>query len=208
MQQARWKRILDVQAPYRWNIRRLLGDREVLDLGCGVGRNLAHLAPNSVGVDHNEYSVQVCRQRGLIAFTNTEFGATEHARAGRFDGMLVAHVIEHMTRAEAVELLAGYLEYLAANARIVLICPQERGFGPQEGRFAPGGAGVTSGQREHVEFADFDALADICGRLGLAVLKRSSFPFPRPVGKVFAYNEFVVVATKPKNPGPPTMDAC
>jgi SAM-dependent methyltransferase len=206
MRQARWKRILDVQAPYRWNIRRLLGNREVLDLGCGVGRNLAHLAPNSVGVDHNEHSVQVCRERRLIAFTNAEFGATEHARPGRFGGMLVAHVIEHMTRAEAVQLLAGYMQYLASGARIVLICPQERGFGPQENGFAPHGGGVTSGQMAHVEFADFDALADICTRLGLAVSKRSSFPFPRSVGKVFAYNEFVVVATKPEHAGSPAMD--
>jgi 2-polyprenyl-3-methyl-5-hydroxy-6-metoxy-1,4-benzoquinol methylase len=181
LEQARWKRILNVQAPYRWNVRRLFGNREVLEVGCGIGRNLAHLAPNGVGVDHNEHSIEVCRKRGLTAFTSAEFAETDYAQPARFDGMLAAHLIEHMARAEAVQALAGYLDYLAPDARVVLICPQERGYATD---------------RTHVEFTDFEALAEVCGGLGLTVSKRISFPFPRPLGKVFAYNEFVVVASK------------
>jgi SAM-dependent methyltransferase len=182
LEQPRWKRLLDVQAPYRWNVRRLFGDREVLDVGCGVGRNLAHLAPRAVGVDHNAHSVAVCRQRGLTAFTTDEFGATEYARRGRFGGLLAAHLVEHMTRPEAVEVLAGYLNYLAPGARVVLICPQERGYATD---------------RTHVEFTDFDALADVATRLGLTVHRRMSFPLPRAAGRVFPYNEFVLVASTP-----------
>ena len=44
-----WRRTLNVQAPYRWNIRRLHLGR-VLDVGSGLGRNLAHLGNNGVGV--------------------------------------------------------------------------------------------------------------------------------------------------------------
>ncbi len=37
---AAWKRYLDVQAPYRWNLSRLnLGF--TLDVGCGIGRGRA-----------------------------------------------------------------------------------------------------------------------------------------------------------------------
>ena len=48
LETARWKRVLDVQAPYRWNLRRL-GLGFTLDIGCGIGRNL----PVAAGaVDH------------------------------------------------------------------------------------------------------------------------------------------------------------
>ncbi len=177
-----WKRVLDVQAPYRWNVRRLFGDREVLDVGCGIGRNLEHLAPNGVGVDHNEHSVQLCRDRGLTAFTVDEFAGTEYAKPGRFGGMLAAHLVEHMPRPQAVEILASYLDYLAPGAQVVLICPQEKGY---------------TTDSTHVAFTDFDGLADVARQIGLVVDKRISFPLPRPAGKLFPYNEFVLVASKP-----------
>ena len=41
------RRMLPTQAPYRWNLRRLRLGR-VLDVGCGVGRNLRNCAPGSV----------------------------------------------------------------------------------------------------------------------------------------------------------------
>ncbi|MER8042830.1 methyltransferase type 11, partial [Streptomyces sp. NPDC094032] len=50
------KRLLPTQAPYRWNLKRLNLGR-VLDVGCGLGRNLLNCGPDSVGVDHNETSV-------------------------------------------------------------------------------------------------------------------------------------------------------
>lgn len=176
-----WKRVLDVQAPYRWNVRRLFGDREVLDVGCGIGRNLAHLAPHGVGVDHNEHSVRLCRERGLVAFTTEEFAGTEYATPGRFGGLLAAHLVEHMPREQAVDILKGYDKYLAPGARIVLICPQEKGY---------------TTDSTHVAFTDFDGLADVAGQLGWAVDRRISFPLPRAAGKVFPYNEFVLVAAK------------
>jgi SAM-dependent methyltransferase len=176
-----WKRLLDVQAPYRWNIRRLFGEREVLEVGCGIGRCLAHLEPRGVGVDHNPHSIATCRERGLTAFTTEEFAKTEYASPGRFGGMLAAHLVEHMPRAEAVGILQGYLKYLAPDARMVLICPQERGY---------------RSDSTHVEFADFDALTDVANQLGFSRIRRQSFPLPRVAGKAFTYNEFVLVADR------------
>jgi 2-polyprenyl-3-methyl-5-hydroxy-6-metoxy-1,4-benzoquinol methylase len=172
-----------VQLAYRWNVRRLFGEREVLDVGCGIGRNLANLAPRAVGVDHNERSVQVARERGFTALTTEEFAHSPYAEPGRFGGLLAAHVLEHMTRAEAVVLLEQYLRYAAPEAVVVLVCPQERGY--------------ATDTATHVEFADFAALVDICEQLGLVVRRQISFPFPRWAGKVFVYNEFVVVASTP-----------
>src|ERR1051326_466861 len=87
----RWKRILDVQAPYRWNLRRLhLGS--TLDIGCGIGRTLLHLGRGAVGLDHNPHSVAVAVSRGLTAFTPEEFQRSPFCRDGAFDSLLVAHV--------------------------------------------------------------------------------------------------------------------
>lgn len=179
LESARWKRALDVQAPYRWNLRRLLGDRAVLDVGCGIGRNLAHLEPTSVGVDHNADSVRVCRQRGLTAVTTDEFDQSPHARPGRFTGLLAAHLVEHLDPGTAAGVLRHYLRYLAPRARVVLICPQQRGF---------------DSDPTHTVYFDQPALRRLSEDLGLDIERQTSFPFPAWTGRWFTYNEFVTVA--------------
>jgi SAM-dependent methyltransferase len=181
LQSARWKRWLDVQAPFRWNIRRL-NPGFTLDIGCGIGRNLEHLQGHGVGVDTNQHCVRAARARGLAAFTPEEFRShAEYNRSGRFDSMLLAHVVEHMTEDEAVALLRRYEPLLRDSGRLILIAPQEAGF-----RSDP----------THVELMDFARLADISNRSGFEPEQVFSFPFPRWIGRVFTYNEFVVVSRK------------
>jgi 2-polyprenyl-3-methyl-5-hydroxy-6-metoxy-1,4-benzoquinol methylase len=175
-----WKRWLDVQAPYRWNLRRL-GLGFTLDLGCGTGRNLAHLGGNGVGVDHNEHSISAARARGLEAYTSAEFPRSAHARPERFDTLLVAHVLEHMELAQATALVGAHLGYVRPGGRVVLITPQEAGF---------------ASDATHVAFTGFAELEQVLATHLLARERRYSFPFPRFVGRVFPHNEFVVVARK------------
>jgi SAM-dependent methyltransferase len=183
--QPAWKRWLDVQAPYRWNLRRLeLGT--TLDLGCGTGRNLAHLGASGVGVDHNPHSVAAARARGLEAFTGEEFARSPHARPGRFDALLVAHVLEHMELEAAIALVGAYLPCVRAGGRVVLITPQEAGF---------------ASDPTHVAFTGFAELERVLAAHSLARERRYSFPFPRFVGRVFPHNEFVVVARTPAGAG-------
>jgi SAM-dependent methyltransferase len=82
-QSAWWKRWLDVQAPYRWNLRRL-NLSFTLDLGCGIGRNLVNLSGYGVGVDHNEDFVKVAKDRGLTVFMPEQFRATPFNAVNRF----------------------------------------------------------------------------------------------------------------------------
>ncbi len=178
LEQARWKRVLDVQRPYRWNLRRLV-EGPVLDVGCGIGRNLVALPPTAVGVDHNADSVAVARSRGCVALTPDEFAASGHARPGVFGTLLLAHVVEHMPHADAVELVRGYLPHLAPRGRLLLVCPQEKGF---------------TTDPTHAEFADFAALRELCRQVGATPERELSFPLPRRAGRWFPYNEFVVAA--------------
>jgi hypothetical protein len=140
---------------------------------------LAHLPAGSVGVDHNATSVQVCRDAGLDARTVEEFLASEPGP--RFGGMLAAHLIEHLPEGEAAGVLAPYLPFLEPSARVVLICPQERGF---------------ASDPTHTVFTDQEALAALAGELGMRVERQFSFPLPRATGRAFLYNEFVTVACR------------
>ena len=177
----RWKRMLDAQAPYRWNVRRLrLGF--VLDVGCGIGRNLRHLGGEGVGVDHNPTSVDVARDAGLTAFTPDAFRASEYAKPERFDSMLLAHVLEHLPGDGVRDVVAEYLPYIRSGGSVVFITPQERGY---------------ASDATHVRFVGFAESTSLARELGLAVARQYSFPFPRLAGRIFAYNEFVVVSRKP-----------
>lgn len=180
LQNVWWKRALDVQAPYRWNLRRLRLGR-TLDIGCGIGRNLANLPPGSVGVDHNPYSVVVARARGLEAFVPDEFSGSSYAKVGTFDSLLLAHVVEHMPFSVAVELLKSYSPLIKPHGRVVLIAPQEAGF---------------RSDATHVEWFDFDRLRECVTAAAMQPVRAYSFPFPRFVGRVFQYNEFVVIGKK------------
>ncbi|MGA8255939.1 MAG: class I SAM-dependent methyltransferase [Nocardioides sp.] len=177
---ARWKRVLNVQAPYLWNVRRLCGGR-TLDVGCGIGRNLAALSSDSVGIDHNPTSVDVAREAGLNAMTTVEWQRSPLRRAASFDAVLVAHVIEHLPSGQAETLLADYIAALRPGGRVVMICPQERGY---------------ASDPTHVAWTTGDDLVDLARAVGLTPEPWRSFPAPRSVGRVFTYNEFTVVAHK------------
>jgi SAM-dependent methyltransferase len=178
---ARWKRMLDVQAPYRWNLRRLRLGR-TLDVGSGLGRNLVNLGPGAVGVDHNPTSVAHARGLGLEAYTIEEFFGSDHARPDAFDSMLAAHLLEHMPAEQAHQVISSYLPFVRSGGRAVFITPQERGY---------------HSDASHVRFVGFAEAAETCRALGLTVLRQYSFPFPRAAGKLFTYNEFVTVARLP-----------
>jgi 2-polyprenyl-3-methyl-5-hydroxy-6-metoxy-1,4-benzoquinol methylase len=177
-----WKRLLNVQGPYRWNLQRLKPGF-VLDVGCGTGRNLAHLKGHGVGVDHNVACVQLACARGLKAFTPGDFDGSEYARPQHFDTLLLAHVVEHMTSVEAEALVRRYLPLVKPGGMVIFITPQEAGY---------------ASDRTHIRFVDVAALDRMARSLGIFRLRAYSFPFPRWVGRIFRYNEFVWVGRVPE----------
>lgn len=176
-----WKRLLPVQAPYQWNLRRQSLGR-TLDIGCGVGRNLHSLAADSVGVDHNATSVSVARSRGFTAYTVEEFLASADAVPERFDGLLIAHVVEHMSEEASRDLLGSYLRYLKPGGRLFLVCPQEKGY---------------ASDPTHETFTSGESLERLATWCDLEPTPWRSFPLPRTAGRWFRHNEFTVLATKP-----------
>ena len=180
LERAWWKRVTPVQLPYRWNIRRLCPG-QTLEIGCGIGRNLKHLSGRAIGIDHNSEAVRIARERRLEAYTPEGFASSHHERADTFDSLLFAHVLEHMDRLTSLRLIRTYLPYLRRTGTVVMITPQELGF-----RSDP----------THLVFLDFAGLTDLANACGFRVTRQFSFPFPRRVGTMFTYNEFVVVAQR------------
>jgi SAM-dependent methyltransferase len=175
-----WRRLIDPQIPYRWNVRRL-GLGRVLDVGCGVGRNLAHLGGDGVGIDHNPAAVASARARGLQAFTPDEFATSPVAVVGAFDSLLCAHVLEHLTESAAHDLLAEYLPYVRDGGKIVLICPQQRG---------------QQSDPTHVTFFDAASLRTLAEAVDIEVESQRSFPFPSRAGTWFTHNETMLIARR------------
>lgn len=176
-----WKARLGVQLPYRWHIRRRVTGR-VLDIGCGVGRNLTHLGGTGVGIDTNSSSVWAARERGLVAYLPEEFAASPDALPSGYDTLLFAHVLEHMERQDASGLIAQYLPFLRPIGHVLIIVPQEVGF-----RSDP----------THVEFVSAEAIRQMASANSLEVERVYSFPFPRWVGRFFRYNETVGLLRRP-----------
>jgi len=181
LQHARWKQVLDVQRPYRWNLNRLCEGR-VLEIGCGIGRNLRNLAGRSVGVDTNHAAVGVAVRQGLPAFTLEEWAESASARPNSFGTLLLSHVLEHLTFADAHDLINAYLPYVRPGGLVVIECPQEVGY---------------RSDATHVRWVDHAEIRRQCAALGLTVERQSSFPFPRAIGRAFVYNQFEAVARVP-----------
>lgn len=184
LQEARWKTALDVQRPYRWNLQRLCEGR-VLDIGCGIGRNLRNLRnfdQPPVGVDINTEAIRIARSKGYKAFTLEEWNLEEPAELGPFDTLLLSHVWEHMDFDETTALMEYYLGFLAPGGRVVVECPQEVGYRSDD---------------THVRWVDEQEARRQCDALGLSVVRQFSYPFPRWAGKFFIYNQFETVAVRP-----------
>lgn len=179
-QTAAWKRVLGLQRPYATLVRRLCRGR-TLDVGCGVGRCLVALDGRGLGVDRNPACVEMARRRGLKAWTPEDFEHSEWARGERFDSLLMAHVVEHMTFAESVALVEAYLPRLRPRGRIVVVVPQAAGFALDPTHVHP------------FDSAELEALLSAAGARRVRI---RSFPLPSWAGRVFPYNEFVAVAWK------------
>lgn len=176
----RYKRLLKPINPYRMNLRRLVRGN-CLEVGCGIGRNLGYLDnPNNVGIDLNPYALNVAKSLGHTVMLNSDL-RSDVQYLSAFDNLLFSHVLEHMNQESATRLIQDYLPYLKKNGKMVIICPQQRGF---------------NSDPSHVEFMDFEKLSAIVRRCEMKVVSASSHPLPFVFGKAFIYNEFVVTARR------------
>nr|MBF0221237.1 methyltransferase domain-containing protein [Desulfobulbaceae bacterium] len=183
-----WKKLFNVQAPYRWNIRRLKPGF-TLEIGCGLGRMLSHLDGHGVGIDHNKESIRIAHDKGLTAYTPDEFALSRHNKNKLFDSMLLSHVVEHLGTDASVGLILQYKSLIKDNGQLILITPQEAGYFSDE---------------THIEFMNFTKLQEVAVASGFQEIRHYSFPFPRFIGNIFKYNEFISIGSLRDQKHPPT----
>ena len=182
--QARWKKFLPLQLPYKLNLQmQALG--KVLEIGAGLGRNQGFL-DSAVGVEHNVQSVEYCINKGFDVYLPEDFHEKFKDYRGKnaiFDSLLVSHVLEHIEYENQILTISKYLPYLKLSAKIMLVTPQEAGH---------------HATQSHITWTDFDRLEQIIFDASneFKIVKRYSFPFSRNAGKFFKYNEFNVVAAR------------
>lgn len=170
-----WKRKLNVQLPYRIQLRRL-SPGFVLEVGCGIGRNLDHLSGNGVGVDHNQLAVDITKDRGFEAYLPDAFEHEYAAKQSTFDSLLLSHVAEHLPLDESIKLLKHYLKWVKPDGRVIIITPCLRGY---------------HSDASHVTFLGTRELEYLYKNAGLMMSRCFCFPFPEWVGVLFKYNEYV-----------------
>lgn len=178
----RFKSLLQPVNPYRICLKKWVRG-SCLEVGCGIGRNLGYLDnPYNLGIDINEHAVSKSRSLGHQAIT-AEYFESIRKELPKFDNLLFSHVLEHMDHASAIELIQSYLPALSEFGAICIICPQERGF---------------ASDPTHVEFMNIEKLTNIIESCGLVLDCSISFPLPKIFGRIFIYNEFVLIVKRGK----------
>jgi SAM-dependent methyltransferase len=108
----------------------------IVDLGCGRGEFLELLSESGrqgVGVESDPALVAVCRSKGLKV---DNCGVLEWLRTNNdcWDGIMIGHLIEHLSGSEAYELIQLATQRLTTGGRIVLLTPNPN-FLPGMGEF-------------------------------------------------------------------------
>lgn len=109
-------------APYA---ERFVRGSTVLDVGFGRGEFLRLLAERGVqgqGIDQDEAMVEFGRDQGLSVEVAD---AHEYlaSRADHFEGIFVAHVIEHMPAVQMQDLVRSAVSALKPGGRLLLVTP-------------------------------------------------------------------------------------
>jgi ubiquinone/menaquinone biosynthesis C-methylase UbiE len=156
----------------------LVSCNQVLNIGCGHGRELVHLSPTTVGLDidlqllHTAKGIS-CREVVLADASHLPF------RNRVFDGVAIAEVIEHLS--SPLEALREMNRVLMPGGKLVLQTPN---------RLITLGMAISRGYGHKHEFIPTE-LSSYLSRTGFSVVKRtgSTIPYTPSTSRLRFLNE-------------------
>jgi SAM-dependent methyltransferase len=159
-----------------------LGEKRVVDVGCGYGHYLIHYGPGSVGLDANEKSEAFARSIGLgVVDCNVEEGVPLEAES--FEAVWCANLIEHMV---APHLLLSRLHHvLAADGLLIAKVPVVP---PSPVRLAARLLGAPLGYQaeEHINAFTPDTFAFTVRRAGFRPMESISIALGNPLAQLLS----------------------
>jgi predicted TPR repeat methyltransferase len=103
-----------------------VGQRQVVDVGCGRGEWLELMRTEGItarGVDQNSFIVNQCREVGLDAQCADAIKVLADEPAGSLAAVTAFHVIEHLRLAEQLQLMVAAYHALAPAGLFILETP-------------------------------------------------------------------------------------
>jgi len=99
----------------------------ILDVGCGFGQMLIRLKEegykNISGIDIGSESVNHCREQGLQVEKIETISEFATGNPGKFDLILMSHVLEHIPAREVIPTLTSLKSMLATGGSLIVMVP-------------------------------------------------------------------------------------
>ena len=115
--------------PYVDKFLNYLEGKKVLDIGCGVGNLTKYIMDkgfNVEGIDLSKEMLNIAKQKySDIKFY--EMNMKEITLRKKYDGIMLAYSLFHLTKKEVIELLPKYYDLLNSNGKILLILQYGQG---------------------------------------------------------------------------------
>ena len=169
-------------------------DSAILDLGCGSGLFLDFLAgegyTDARGVDDCPSLARSCGDSGLEVEESDNVDYLER-HPGRFECVVLNHVLEHYDKSEGLALLEAVRVSLRPGGRVIVVCPNmanpytagrgryadlthETGYTPESIRFMLRLAGFGEAEVHGIDiYCLSNPLANAAGKVAWAVLSLS-----------------------------------